>query len=845
MLINRTLLFVLTIFLTGCGGSSGQDDTVIIDGSTGQKKDSDGDGVLDVDDAFPFDSSETLDTDGDGIGNNKDNDDDNDGVLDADDAFPLDSSETLDTDGDGIGNNKDNDDDNDGVLDVDDAFPLDSSETLDTDGDGIGNNKDNDDDNDGINDDADIEPLNPLVPDDQTDTDGDGATDYIEKHISLTNSNLRDSDGDGMWDGYEIKYKLNPLSDADKTDDNDADGYSNLQEFFANSNPNDFADRPCITSWLSNYANPQRNNFVNIQVDDGNFQLMWSIANPISQTSGTIITNNRLYYVYSSDILEAYNIKDNSLSWRNDTLISNKRNIRLKDDDLIMSRYYKLAGYESMVEDTYLDTLTGNAKNKRTRYADDMYKGYEIYGTRSDDKFTYKIVGPYYGYDFLFVVSQTGADGEGEEVSIDAADYLYRSASASIGSYSNLIIDFEVSSGKREVVNIDPHTLKATWKTQLPLSINNANAIGQGRIYYTNGQNIFVIDESTGEQLANWPVSTKGPLSSKIALANNVLFVGDEYSIYALSLDSGRVIWQKPISGKLSLSKSGELFVNTGAEIYAFAVATNDTDGDSVPDEWEKQSGFDYNNPNDMSEDADNDGLINRLEYQLNTNPLSADTDNDGVNDSDEIKFNSSPFLSDTDRDGLSDYDEIFTYLTQPTLSDSDGDGFSDFDELLLYNSNPNDSSQIPAPVAQFKIDFDNGVLSPHWSYYNSESNANEWNIAGNENKYLEKKDIAGSPESNSNPLKLSYRNYFKQGTLSFELTWEATNYADFQVQIKDEDGRFVFLTLDPGPKRKRIVNMPIDAGFHKIVFFVYPHNNIGDRGANVFQIDNFHFIAD
>ena len=53
-----------------------------------------------------------------------DADDDNDGVADSEDAFPLVSTETLDTDGDGIGNNTDTDDDGDGISDADDLFPL-------------------------------------------------------------------------------------------------------------------------------------------------------------------------------------------------------------------------------------------------------------------------------------------------------------------------------------------------------------------------------------------------------------------------------------------------------------------------------------------------------------------------------------------------------------------------------------------------------------------------------------------------------------------------------------------------------------------------------------------------
>ena len=77
-----------------------------------------------------------TDTDNDSIGDACDRDDDDDGVLDDEDAFPLDPSESVDTDSDSIGNNADDDDDGDGVQDTDDAFPLDFSEFKDTDGDG-------------------------------------------------------------------------------------------------------------------------------------------------------------------------------------------------------------------------------------------------------------------------------------------------------------------------------------------------------------------------------------------------------------------------------------------------------------------------------------------------------------------------------------------------------------------------------------------------------------------------------------------------------------------------------------------------------------------------------------
>jgi len=86
-------------------------DSVLLDVISGSGSDTDGDGVIDENDAFPNDPTEWDDSDGDGVGDNAD-------------AFPNDPDETVDTDGDGTGNNADLDDDGDGVADVDDDYPL-------------------------------------------------------------------------------------------------------------------------------------------------------------------------------------------------------------------------------------------------------------------------------------------------------------------------------------------------------------------------------------------------------------------------------------------------------------------------------------------------------------------------------------------------------------------------------------------------------------------------------------------------------------------------------------------------------------------------------------------------
>ena len=255
--------------------------------------DDDNDGYLDVNDAFPFDAEEWLDTDGDGTGDNADidddgdgfsdaieatcgsdpldanslppdtdqdgscnavdGDDDNDGYADVTDAFPLDAGEWVDTDGDGTGDNSDVDDDGDSVPDISDAFPLDATEWEDNDGDGVGNNADLDDDNDGWSDsdesDCQTDPFSAFeVPDDfdddhvcdrvDADDDGDG-TDDVYDMFPFDDTEWADLDLDGIGDNAD--------------EDDDGDTWSDLEEpncgtdpMDANSFPSDFdGDRIC------------------------------------------------------------------------------------------------------------------------------------------------------------------------------------------------------------------------------------------------------------------------------------------------------------------------------------------------------------------------------------------------------------------------------------------------------------------------------------------------------------------------------------------------------------------------------------------------------------------------
>ena len=119
-----------------------------------------------------------LDSDGDGIIDSLDPDDDNDGVLDINDDFPLDPTESRDSDGDGVGDNAD-------------AFPNDPTETTDSDGDGVGDNSDVDRDNDGMTDAAETvigQPTTQLIDD------------FESNQGWTTNPNGTDTATTGQWE---------------------------------------------------------------------------------------------------------------------------------------------------------------------------------------------------------------------------------------------------------------------------------------------------------------------------------------------------------------------------------------------------------------------------------------------------------------------------------------------------------------------------------------------------------------------------------------------------------------------------------------------------------------------
>ena len=241
----------------GCGGEfilAGADggDAATDSGPVVMLPDTDGDGIAD----FYEGADDEVDTDGDGTPDYLDDDSDGDGVLDADEAYTMGDTNNppADSDEDGTPDFRDLDSDDNGIDDADEAVG-------DPDMDGVLNSSDVDDDGDLLDDIIEIggDPTNPV------DTDGDGSPDFMDfdsddDTISDLHESLRDtdsmhpdpleqdgvldyqdldSDGDGIPDEFEagdadvLTFPFDTDGDGapDYRDlDSDSDGLADSQE---------------------------------------------------------------------------------------------------------------------------------------------------------------------------------------------------------------------------------------------------------------------------------------------------------------------------------------------------------------------------------------------------------------------------------------------------------------------------------------------------------------------------------------------------------------------------------------------------------------------------------------
>jgi hypothetical protein len=210
--------------------------------------------------------------------------------------------------------------------------------------------------------------------------------------------------------------------------------------------------------------------------------------------------------------------------------------------------------------------------------------------------------------------------------------------------------------------------------------------------YTCNGASISGVMD-----IEEWPIATGGGVFTLVSASNN----------------AGNCVVFRNVSGPTVTITAA----NTGPDFRApvngvqIVRATEDTDGDGMPNAWESTNGL---NPsvNDAAGDLDSDGSTNLAEYQRLTNPQDNDSDDDTLLDGVETdtgnyvsasNTGTDPLKADTDGDGFGDAVEnnSGTFVdatnpgTDPNRVDTDGDSFTDTEEVSL-GSNPVVASNYP-----------------------------------------------------------------------------------------------------------------------------------------------------
>ena len=531
-----------------------------------------------------------------------------------------------------------------------------------------------------------------------------------------TEPNNKDTDDDGMPDGWEVYYNFNPHLESDANEDSDEDGYDSNRDTYVNSEE----EHTNVEEYLAG-TNPREFDTDGDLMSDG-WELFYGL-NPLSSADGWI----------DSDADGWDSNFDNELEY----------------DERYLNYMEYLNDTHPFMKDTDGDTMPDGWEvyfDLEPLRPSDNYEDKEGDGLVNQDEYNNSLVDTgWVDSDGIFTTRPDNNDTDGDTLSDNDELFNYLTDPTSNDTDGDGMPDgWEIKYGLNPISALDADqdldndgwdfdrnfvltsdeqftNLEEYWNGTDP---TNNDTDGDGMPDGWEGYyNLKPKDPSDADQDFDedgYDINRDGFISSIESYTNLEEFLNNTepnnndtdgdgmhdgwevyynlnpLDIYDSTVDNDEDGFDANYNGTLEEDEEHNNLLEFQADTHPYIV---DTDADGMWDGWEWLYGLNPLNPLDANADTDNDGVINRLEYNNTAAGPYMEVDN---------ITSSHPNNNDTDGDGLLDGEELFNYLTDPTSSDTDGDGMPDGWEVK-YGLNPLDPEDA-------LLDIDNDSFDSDWN---------------------------------------------------------------------------------------------------------------------------------